>query len=424
MIRFLLKGILRDRSRSLLPVIVVALGVFLTVFMSGWFQGIMGDMIDMTARFSSGHVKIMTRAYAENSDQAPLDLALLDVAELTGQLNEEYPDMEWVSRIRSGGLLDVPDENGETRGQGPAMVTAIDLVSPDSKEVDRLNLSDAIVKGELPDQLGETLISNDFAEKFEVSVGDKVTLFGSTMYGSMMFYTFTVSGTIRFGNTLLDRGAIFIDIKDAQLAMDMEDGATEILGYFNNQPYIDEEAKALATSYNEKYSLEEDEFSPKMIRLAEAAGMADYLAIAENMVSMMVFIFIIAMSIVLWNTGLLGGLRRYSEFGVRLALGEEKKHIYRTTLLEALLIGIIGSTVGTIFGLALSYRLQAHGIDFSGMMDNLGVMMPTVFRAVVTPSMYVVGFIPGVLATVFGSALAGYAIYKRKTARLFHELEV
>jgi len=392
--------------------------------MSGWFQGIMGDMIDMTARFSSGHVKIMTRAYAENSDQAPLDLALLDVAELTGQLNEEYPDMEWVSRIRSGGLLDVPDENGETRGQGPAMVTAIDLVSPDSKEVDRLNLSDAIVKGELPDQLGETLISNDFAEKFEVSVGDKVTLFGSTMYGSMMFYTFTVSGTIRFGNTLLDRGAIFIDIKDAQLAMDMEDGATEILGYFNNQPYIDEEAMTLATSYNEKYSLEEDEFSPKMIRLAEAAGMADYLAIAENMVGMMVFIFIIAMSIVLWNTGLLGGLRRYSEFGVRLALGEEKKHIYRTTLWEAVLIGIIGSIVGTIFGLALSYRLQAHGVDFSGMMDNLGVMMPTVFRAVVTPSMYVVGFIPGVLATVMGSALAGFAIYKRKTAQLFKELEV
>lgn len=29
-------------------------------------------------------------------------------------------------------------------------------------------------------------------------------------------------------------------------------------------------------------------------------------------------LLIIAMSVVLWNTGLLGGLRRYSEFGVRL----------------------------------------------------------------------------------------------------------
>lgn len=332
--------------------------------------------------------------------------------------------MEWVERIRSGGIMDVPDENGETRGQGPAIVTAIDLLSPNSREVERMNIRDAIVKGELPDQLGETLISDDFAEKFEVAVGDEVTLFGSTMNGSMMFYTLTVSGTIRFGNTILDRGAIFMDIKDAQMAMDMEDGATEVLGYFNNQPYIDEEAMALAKSFNEKYSQEEDEFSPKMIRLAEAAGMADYLSIAENMVAMMVFIFIIAMSIVLWNTGLLGGLRRYSEFGVRLALGEEKKHIYRTTLLEALLIGVIGSTVGTILGLALSYRLQVHGIDFSGMMDNIGMMMPTVFRAVVTPSMFVIGFIPGVIATVLGSALAGYAIYKRKTARLFHELEV
>ncbi|MDX2430703.1 MAG: hypothetical protein QNK35_07210, partial [Bacteroides sp.] len=130
MIRFLFKGIIRDKSRSLLPVIVVALGVFLTVFMSGWFQGIMGDMIDMNARFVSGHVKIMTRAYDENSDQAPLDLALLDVTELKNQLEEEYPDMEWVERIHSGGLLDVPDENGETSGQGPAMVTAIDLLSP------------------------------------------------------------------------------------------------------------------------------------------------------------------------------------------------------------------------------------------------------------------------------------------------------
>ncbi len=112
----------------------------------------------------------MTRAYDENSDQAPLDLALLDVAAMKKQLHAEYPDMEWVERIRSGGLLDVPDENGETRGQGPAMVTAIDLLSPESREVERMNIPDAIVKGELPDQPGESLISDDFAEKFEVAV--------------------------------------------------------------------------------------------------------------------------------------------------------------------------------------------------------------------------------------------------------------
>ena len=69
MIKFIFKGILRDKSRSLLPVIVISIGVFLTVFMSGWMKGIFTDMIDMNARFTTGHVKIMTRAYAENQNQ-------------------------------------------------------------------------------------------------------------------------------------------------------------------------------------------------------------------------------------------------------------------------------------------------------------------------------------------------------------------
>jgi len=424
MIRFLLKGILRDKSRSLLPAIVVALGVFLTVFMSGFFKGIMTDMIDMNAKFSTGDVKVVTRAYSENEDQSPIDLALLGVDELKKQLQQEYPDMTWVERIKTGGLLDVPDENGETRVQGPAVATAVDLLSPGSKEAERMSIPNSIVQGRMIQKEGEALISDDFAEKFNVSPGDQVTLFGSTMNGSMMFKTFTVSGTIRFGVTVLDRGAIFMDLKDAQMALDMEDAASEILGFFKDKPYDDLAAQKLEDSFNAAHSDASDEFSPVMIRLAETAGMSDYLRVAENMVSIMVFIFIIAMSIVLWNTGLLGGLRRYSEFGVRLALGEEKKHIYKTTIYEAILIGIIGSFVGTVLGLALNYRLQSHGWDFSAITGNIGMMMPSEFRAQVTPSMYVVGFIPGVVAMVLGNALAGFAIYKRKTAQLFKELEV
>ena len=102
MIKFLIKGILRDKSRSLLPIIVVSLGVFLTVLGSGWMGGIFGDMVDINANFTTGHVKVMTRAYAENENQLPNDLALLDVEELLTNLNSDYPDMEWVKRIQFG----------------------------------------------------------------------------------------------------------------------------------------------------------------------------------------------------------------------------------------------------------------------------------------------------------------------------------
>lgn len=424
MIKFIFTGILRDRSRSLLPVIVVSLGVFLTVFLSGWMSGIFTDMIDMNANFSTGHVKIMTQAYAENENQVPNDLAILEVDELINDVSTDYPNIEWVKRINFGGLLDVPDDNGETRAQGPAFGRAVDLLSPNSKEAERLNISNALVKGAIPSKNGEALISDEFAERFGVNLGDEVTLFGSTMYGSMMFHTFTVCGTVNFGTTLLDRGAVIVDISDIQLAMDMVNASSEVLGYFSEGPYNKLAAEELKTSFNKKYMLPDDEFSPTMVTLTEQQGMGEYLAMAENMSSIMIFIFIIAMSVVLWNTGLLGGLRRYSEYGVRLALGEGKGHIYKTIIYEAAFIGTIGSIIGTILGVSTCFWLQENGLDFSSMMKDVTMMYPPVFRASVSPQLFYIGFFPGLIAMTLGNALAGYAIYKRKTATLFKELEV
>lgn len=424
MIKFIFTGILRDKSRSLLPIIVVSLGVFLTVFLSGWMGGIFTDMINMNANFSTGHVKIMTQAYAENENQLPNDLAILEVDELINEISTEYPNMEWVKRINFGGLLDVPDEDGVTRAQGPAAGRAVDLLSPGSKEAERLNITNALIKGSIPAKNGEGLISNEFAERFGVNLGDEVTLFGSTMYGSMMFYSFTVSGTVNFGTTLLDRGAVIVDISDAQMALDMVNASSEVLGYFNDGKFDKIAATELQASFNQKFTLPDDEFSPIMATLTEQQGLGEYLAMAENMSSIMVIIFIIAMSIVLWNTGLLGGLRRYSEYGVRLALGEEKGHIYKTIIYEAILIGTIGSIFGTILGVSTCYWLQETGLDFSSMMKDVTMMYPPVFRAAVSPQLFYIGFFPGLIAMTLGNALAGYAIYKRKTATLFKELEV
>jgi hypothetical protein len=67
MFRFVLKGILRDRSRSLFPIIVVSLIVALVIFNRGFLVGSMNGMFKDTAVISSGHVKVMTHAYQKES---------------------------------------------------------------------------------------------------------------------------------------------------------------------------------------------------------------------------------------------------------------------------------------------------------------------------------------------------------------------
>ncbi|MDP2422773.1 MAG: FtsX-like permease family protein [Bacteroidales bacterium] len=423
MIKFLIKGLLRDKSRSRLPIIVVAVGVMLTVWMHAYITGFMGDTIEMNARFSNGHVKVMTRAYAQNIDQLPNDLALLEANELLEDLRVAYPEIYWTARIQFGGLIDAPDDHGETKSQGPALGLGLDLLSADSPEIERLNLTKSLVRGRLPAKNGEVLISESFSQKLRVNPGDVVTLLGSTMGGSMAMYNFIVCGTISFGVEIMDKGTIIADIEDVRHALQMENAASEIIGFFGDNFYDDYLALKKAQSFNATYESDPDEYAPVMKALSQQGIMGAYVSMAKVWATYITMVFVFAMSLVLWNAGLLGGLRRYGEIGVRLAMGEEKGHVYRTMIYESIFIGIAGSIVGTSIGLFLAWLIQKYGIDISGMMQGASVMMPTTIRARITPVDFYIGFIPGLISTVTGTMLSGIGIYKRQTAKLFKELE-
>jgi putative ABC transport system permease protein len=395
MIKFLLKGLLRDRSRSLFPIITVAFGAFLNLFMAAFMDGVMGNMYNTTAHHSTGHVKIMTRAYAAEADQKPNDLALLDVSEFLQKVQKDYPDIIWVQRISFGGLIDVPDKHGETKAQGPSAGMAVDLFSPNSPELEHLNLTKSIAQGRLPQKSGEILLADDFANRLNVSPGDTVSLIGSTMHGSMQVVNFKLAGTVRFGIAALDRGAIVADLRDIQHALDMEDAAGEILGFFSDGAYDDAKANSIRDSFNAKYSDPNDEFSPIMRTLIEESGMAGYFNMAEVTMFFLTLVFVATMALVLWNAGLISGIRRYGEMGVRLAIGESKPHIYGSMLWEALLIGTAGSLIGSAFGLALSLHMQVNGLDLSAVFQNTSMMMNATINTRVTLNCIFMGLVPG-----------------------------
>jgi len=424
MIRFLIKGLLRDKSRSRLPVIVVAIGVMLTVFLHAYITGFMGDTIEMNARFSYGHVKVMTKAYAEEMEQLPLDLALVDATAVLDELQETYPDMEWAPRIQFGGLIDAPDEKGETKAQGPAVGFGLDLLSGNSREAERLNMLQALVRGRMPQHPGEVLISDEFASKLGIGPGNEVTLISSCMFGSLVMHNFSIAGTLRFGVEIMDRGSVIADIEDVRQALNMHDAASEIVGFYHNGFYDDDRAKSLASQFNSIHADDPDEFAPLMKSLSQQGTMGPYVELTNVWSWYIILVFVIAMSLVLWNAGLLGGLRRYGEIGIRIAMGEEKGHVYRSMIYESIFIGLAGTAAGTIIGLSISYAIQVYGINIAGMMEGASMMMPSVIRTRITPFAFFIGLIPGLFSTVTGTMLSGIGIYKRQTARLFKELEV
>lgn len=421
---FLLKGLLRDRSRSLFPLIVTAMGVFITVFLYSFMKGEITDIIGTNANFYTGHVKVVTNAYEEQLDQSPNDLALLGISELRQQLSEQLPEIQWTPRIMFGGLIDVPDENGETRSQGPAAGMAVDLLNPASGEVDRLDIRESLVQGRIPEKPFEILVSQNFADKLEIGMGDQATLISSGMYGGMAMQNFEVVGTVHFGVQAMDRRGVVADISGIQTALNMDDGAGELLGFFKEGRYEENRADAVVREFESLSLSKEDEFAPTIMKLSDQNDLGTILQMVDYMSGIIVGVFVFVMSIVLWNTGLMGTLRRYGEYGVRLAIGEDKGHIYCTMIAESVIIGFVGSVIGTALGLAASYYMQANGINMEEMMSSSTMLMPNVIKARVTVTSYYIGFFPGFLATTLGSMIAGLGIYKRETAQLFKELEV
>jgi putative ABC transport system permease protein len=423
MILFLLKGLFRDRSRSLFPLLIVIGGVSCTVVLYSYITGIKNEMIWAHASFNAGHVKIMSKAYAEEVDQIPNDLALIGVSELLDMLKAGHPKLIWTPRIKFGGLLDIPDKNRETRSQSTVIGMAVDLISQYTPESVILNLKDALVRGRLPQQKGEIVISDVFAEKLEVQPGETATLITTTMYGSLTTYNFTIVGTIHFGISFMDRGAMIADIADIQYTLDMENAAGEILGFFPNFIYQADKADKITSDFNTQHN-SEDEFSPIMFTFSDQNGRGEILEIVQYFSGIIIGIFVIIMSIVLWNAGLMGSLRRYGEIGVRLAIGEHKGRLYRSLIAESLMIGFFGSILGTALGLGFSYYLQIKGIDISSMTKNASVLIVDVLRAQVKSTSYFIGFVPGFCATLLGTTISGIGIYKRQTSQLFKELEV
>ncbi len=427
MIRFLLNGLLRDRSRSLFPFLTVLFGVLLTVFLQAWINGAITSVVDSTARYRTGHVRVMTRAYAKEVDQMPIDLALLGTDTLLTALRHEHADLLWTPRISFGGLLDVPDEHHETKAQAPVHGMAVDLLSADSPERSILDVRSAIVRGRLPVRHGEVLVGEELAERLQLQPGDTATLISSTMYGSMSITNFVVVGTLRFGLVAMDKGTMMADVADIQQALDMPNGAGEILGFFRDGVYHEERATAITAAFNQQFAADTTSstaaFLPVMGTLRTESGLSDYLDYIDAFSAVIVAVFLVAMSIVLWNAGLTGSLRRYGEIGVRLAVGEDKTHVYLTLLAESLMIGLIGSAAGTAVGLTVAYYLQVHGFDVGSIMKDSTMLIPNIVRARITPLTFLVGFLPGLLATLLGTALSGIGIYKRQTSQLFKELE-
>lgn len=432
MIRWIFQGILRDKTRSLFPFLVVTVGVALMITLLGYMEGIFMGVIDITANLDTGHLRFTNKPFYDEEHLNPLDRALAGGKEtLTWLKKNSSPEIQWMPRIRWAAIMDVPNERGETRSQTPVAGMAIDLLSSESQELRRLKLAKSLVAGKLPSRSGEMLIGYLLAETLRLKPGDSVTLIGQSFDGGMATGNYIVTGFVRFGVFSMDKKMALMDLADAQHTFYMEDMVTDWLGfvpahisYDDYDRLKDDLAVRLEDFRKHPPSAWAKDDVPLLLSIMDQRGIGDvkrkFVAIRE----VIVWIFLLLMTLVLWNAGLLNGIHRYGEMGLRLALGETHKEVLFFLLVEALIIGILGSLAGSLIGGGLVYYLQEVGVNMGDAFANVGVIVSDVVRGRLNLMGFIYAIVPGLVAGVVGALVAGLAIFKRSEADLFRELEV
>ena len=431
MIRFILQGILRDKTRSLFPFLVVTVGVALVIFSVGFMEGVFMSMVETTAKLDTGHIRLVNKPFYDEEHLNPMDRALTAQEEIRQWLIENSDaDIQWSPRIRWGAIADVPDENGETQSQTPIIGMALDLLSQDSPEVSRLDLQTALNAGRLPKGPKEILLGYELADTLQVDLGQTLTLLGQTFDGGLATDNYTVVGIVRFGVYAMDKRMALIDLKDAQDSFYMEDTVTDWLGYLPSRVSYKKYQDIKIELHSRLETLKRDppkdwakDDVPIVLSVMEQRNLDSLVRMFTLVKKIFVGIFVLLMVLVLWNAGLLNGIHRYGELGLLLAMGQTHKKLVWMLGVESLSIGILGSIAGCLIGGGVVYYLQEVGINMGDAFAKTGMMMTDIMRARVTLDSFLMGVLPGITASVLGSLFASVALFQRSEANLFRELE-
>ncbi len=329
----------RNRKRTLLTALGLAVGFISCVFLVGWFGGILEQMVGNATSLIGGQIEIQDTEY--RPDQSLYDTIGgrdgVDVDALLRVVDADEAVVASAPRVYAGGLV----SSGEATTAG--MFFGVDP----AREVALTRFLDPLVAGRLPAPgANELLIGEEMARQIEAGLGDELVVVAPGADGSMANDLYAVSGIFRTGLVEFDAATAVLVLSDLQSLVVLDPGRIhEVIASTADFRTADATAARLAAAVNAAVdtgdrpiaTLPWTELNPAMV---------EYVALAESFYWIIqVIVFGIALFGVA-NTMLMATFERRREFAVMLALGSTPRSLVGVVLWEAFAIGLVSLGIG------------------------------------------------------------------------------
>ncbi|MGA2766300.1 MAG: FtsX-like permease family protein [Spirochaetia bacterium] len=358
LIRMAMRNLWRNRRRSLLAMISVAMASLLCLFLQGLLGGFMESFVKNFTKNETGHIRITTRDFSQRAELLPVDAMIPHPEQIESKIRTSPAIADKIrlmtERISFGVLL-------ENKGYNK---TAVALAGDPGTEENLLYLQRSLLPGgRYIDGSGQTIIGAGLAADLKLAVGDMLKVVSQASDGSLQLKKLRIVGIFQTGVSTLDGKIFQMPVSDAKTFLRTGGGTQSIIIMLDD--YHD--AKRIAARID---SLLGD----PTLAVMPWTDIGDYgrlMQLEEKIFNVLFVVVLFLGAFIITNIMTMVVLERRKEIGILKSMGFANAEVLILFLWEGVFLGIWGSLIGGGLGFLLNVFLHFKGIDFSSYFKSL-----------------------------------------------------
>ena len=345
MIALAFRNLFRHRGRTATTVLAIGLGVAGLILAGGFVHDIFAQLGEAVIHSQTGHVQLLPRPRQASVGASADGHQLRDPEAIMRTANGTTGVESVMARVAFPGLVNNGRNDWAILGEG---------VEPDKEAA--LGTYLRVVSGRLlrDTDRASAMIGEGVANALNLSTGDIATLVVNTVDGALNTSEVRIVGIFQSFSKDFDDRAVRIPLADAQELLASK-SVNAIVVALKRTDDTQRAAADLRRAFSQrgidvKTWRELNDFYQKTVDLYDRQFGVLHLIVLAMVV------------LTAANTINMGVFERLGEFGTMRALGNRRRTIAGLIVTESLLLGIVGSLVGALLGIALALAISAFGI--------------------------------------------------------------
>ncbi len=359
------RNVWRNKTRSMVIVIAVALGLWGGIFSDAFMQGMTEQQIYSSIHTETGHIQLNQKGFLVNHD---MQLNMPGADSITARLSKLPGVQAATSTIQLTSMAST------SSGSAGIMIDGIDPAAQEKVS----NLNTLLTTGDYfkSDRTNLIVIGQQLADKLHIKLHSRIVLTLQTTAGDIVYGAFKVAGIFRTHNSDFDKQMVFVRKKDLQALISFTPGAASLVTVLLHNT---DDTKMVTAEIQKMFP--ELQVQPWM-------QLSPMLQILSSTVTQMTIIFVgiilIALAFGIVNTMLMAVLDRTHEIGMLLSIGMKPSKVFAMIILETIFLSLTGAAVGIALSVGTISWFGHTGINLSFIAEGINAFG---YASIVYPSL-------------------------------------